>query len=389
MTKIETVLLSKINQRRVLEIIQQDGPSTRAAIVRRSDISAPTVSKVVSALIMQGLLEEEESVIIDSVGRPAKRLRLATKTAQVIGISLEPRRCWIVSGGLDGQFSEDDAEQFAIPGTYHGLLDAMAERCEKLMKRPGVNTLGVGISVAGLVNQRLQENILSPNMHVIDRRSPTLDLSKRLGVECVMENDANLLCLAQHMYGAAKGVDNFAVIEVSTGLGLGVVAGGRLLTGSSGIATEIGHITVKPNGRLCGCGNHGCLETLATESALLRRIGHRYNMSLEIDDVIQLVRNGEIQPDKEIRQTLEYLAIGAATVINLYNPTILFVVAKLFDAQENMFQQFLNAVRQRALAPSLADCRIVRVHGSKLQGAVAGIISHLTRALGPKLGTRF
>src|SRR5206468_7014056 len=101
MPRIEPVLLSKINQRRVLEIIQRDGPCTRAEIVRRSDISAPTVSKVVAALLHQGLLEEEESIVDESFGRPAKRFRLATKSAQVIGIALEPHRCWMVAAGFD------------------------------------------------------------------------------------------------------------------------------------------------------------------------------------------------------------------------------------------------------------------------------------------------
>src|SRR5262249_32752127 len=151
-------------------------------------------------------------------------------------------------------------------------------------------------------------------------------------------------------------------------------SGGRLLTGNSGMAGEIGHITIDPNGRLCGCGNHGCLETLATESALVRAISERYNMSVDIDDVIQLVRSGELQPDDEIRQTLEYLAIAVASVLNLFNPSALFVVGKVFDAQDNMFRQLLHLVRQRTLAPILADCRIIRARASHLQGAVAGII---------------
>src|SRR6185369_2959519 len=107
MSRIEPVLLSKINQRRVLEIIQQEGPCTRAEIVRRTDISAPTVSKVVAALMNQGLLEEEEAAAEESFGRPAKRLRLAKKSTQVIGIALEPRRCFIVSAGLDGHLNEE------------------------------------------------------------------------------------------------------------------------------------------------------------------------------------------------------------------------------------------------------------------------------------------
>ena len=385
MARIEPVLLSKINQRRVLEIIQSGGPISRAEIVRRTDISAPTVSKVVTALLRQGLLEEEdcrEGIF----GRPAKLVRLATKSAQVIGIALEPRRCWVVSAGLDGQLATEEIEQFATPGTYHGLIEAVAERASKLMKRPGVNTLGVGISVSGLVNRRLEESVLSPNMHITDGRSPARDLTERLGVECIMLNDTNLLCLAERFYGGAKGLEDFAVLDVTTGLGLGVVSGGRLLMGNSGMATEVGHITVNPNGRLCGCGNHGCLETMATETALVRSISERYNMTVDIDDVIQLIRSGELQPADEIRQTLEYLAIAVATVLNLFNPATVIVIGKLFDAQENMFQQLLHLVRQRTLAPILSDCRIVRGQASHLQGAVAGIIGHLTSALGPKIG---
>ena len=285
-------------------------------------------------------------------GRPAKPFRLATKTAQVIGFALQPGLCSAVVAGLDGKLNED-AELFATPGCYQDLLEAMVERASPYLKRSGVKSLGIGISAAGLFNRRLQENVLAPNMHIIDGRSPARDLAGRLGVECIMENDTNLLCLAERFYGADKGLDNFAVLNVTTGLGLGIVTGGRLLTGKSGMATEIGHITVDPNGRLCGCGNRGCLETLATESALVRAISQRYNMALDIHDVIQLIRSGEIQPDEEIHQTLEYVAIAVAAVINLFNPSTVFVVGKLFDAQENMFQRLLHLVRQRSLAHDL------------------------------------
>ena len=231
MARIEPLLLSKLNKRRVLEIIQHRGPCSRAEIVRQSDISAPTVSRVVAALLEQGLLEEEDSPNGMS-GRPAKPFRPATKTAQVIGFALQPRQCSAVVAGLDGKFNENDAELFATPGCYHDLLEAMAERASAYLKRPGVRSLGIGMSAAGLFNRRLQENVLAPNMHIIDGRSPARDLAKRLGVECIMENDTNLLCLAERFYGADKGLDNFAVLNVTTGLGLGVVTGGRLLTGN-------------------------------------------------------------------------------------------------------------------------------------------------------------
>jgi N-acetylglucosamine repressor len=151
------------------------------------------------------------------------------------------------------------------------------------------------------------------------------------------------------------------------------------------MAGEIGHVTIDPKGQLCGCGNHGCLDTVATDCALARAISHRYDTSFEIDDVVRLVRSGEIQPLEEIRETLEFLAIAVAMVINLFNPSTVFVLGRMFDAQENMFQQLLHLVRQRALAPPLADCRIFQSQTSKLQGAVAGIVNHLTSSLAPKV----
>jgi predicted NBD/HSP70 family sugar kinase len=384
MPRIEPTLLHKINQRTILEIILQRGPSSRADLVRYSGISAPTVSRAVATLLQQGLLEEGDSA--EGVfGRPGKLLRLATENAQVIGIALEPQRCQVVSAGFDGGLHDEESEEFATPGTYQALLDEMAQRVSSLARRGGANMLGVGISAPSLVNARLQESVFASNMHIIDGRSPAKDLQQQLGIDCVVMEENNLLCLAERCFGAAKGLDNFAVLDATTGLGMGVVSGGSLLTGNSGMAGEIGHVTADPKGILCGCGNHGCLETLATDSALARAISERYGMSVEIDEVLRLVRSGEIQPAEEIRRTLEYLAIAIAMVINLFNPSAVFVLGRMFDAQDNLFQQLLHLIRQRALAAPLADCRVFRSQANKLQGAVAGIICHLTSSLAPKI----
>jgi N-acetylglucosamine repressor len=222
-------------------------------------------------------------------------------------------------------------------------------------------------------------------MHIIDSRAPAKDLATIMGIECVVKEENSLLCLAERYFGAAKGLDDFVVLDISTGLGMGVITGGQLLSGNSGMAGEIGHVTIDRNGSLCGCGNHGCLETVATDDALTRLISRRYGSPLEMDDVIQLIKSGEIQPSEEIRQTLEYLAIAVALVINLFNPSTIFIHGRMFDAQDGMFPQLLHLVRQRALAAPLADCRIFRSQMSKLQGAVAGIVNHIASEIAPKV----
>jgi predicted NBD/HSP70 family sugar kinase len=381
MSRVEPHLLHKINQRAVLEILLQRGPSSRAEVVRHTGISAPTVSKAVTSLLDAGLIEEGESPQ-GAFGRPGKLLRLASENTQVIGVVLEPQRCSVAAAGIDGTL-RGEAEHFATPGTYQALLAEISERIAVLTRRGADRTLGVGISAPCLVNTRLQESVFASNMHIIDGRSPAKDLARQLDVGCVMMEENDLLCLAERCFGAAKGLDDFAVLDATTGLGLGVITGGRLLSGNSGMAGEIGHVTIDPRGELCGCGNHGCLETVATDVALCRAVARRYATPLSIDELVRLVQCGEIQPTEEIRATLEYLAIAIAMVINLFNPSSIFVRGRMLEAQENLFQQLLHLVRQRSLAAPLADCRVSHATVSRLQGAVAGIVTHLSNALAP------
>jgi predicted NBD/HSP70 family sugar kinase len=163
------------------------------------------------------------------------------------------------------------------------------------------------------------------------------------------------------------------------------MSGGRLVRGHSGFAGEIGDITVKPGGRRCGCGNRGCLETVASDTALAKGVSRRLGREVDIDELIRLTRAGEVDPRHECKEVVHYLAIGLATVINIFNPSTLFIHGQLFDIDESLFARVLEQTRKRTLAPSFADCRIIRAHGSKRQGAVAGVIQHLIDSVVPEL----
>ena len=161
------------------------------------------------------------------------------------------------------------------------------------------------------------------------------------------------------------------------------MSGGRLLKGNRGLAGEVGHITVSPNGRRCGCGNRGCLETEASDSALVHAISQRLGRKTDIDEVLQIIASGKIEITHEIEQICRYLAIGVATVINLFNPSTLFIHGRMFAADPALFSRLLTEIEQRSLAPAFSDCHIVMARGSKRQGAIAGIIEHLFNSLLP------
>jgi predicted NBD/HSP70 family sugar kinase len=387
-TRSQHLYLAKINERHVLGVIRDHGPSSRADVVRHSGLSAPTVSKAAASLQRARLLEEVEGNGIGPViGRPAMKLRLATASAQVLGVVIDVNRSWVVATGLDGELCEKRTHRIDTVGNYKDLLDTLVKHSRALMSRKGVKTLGIGVTVPGLIDFRRGLDILSPNVHVIDGRSPGRDLAEQLGVECVMIQDQHALCMAERYFGKARGLDDFAILDVSSGVGMGVMSGGRLVRGHSGFAGEIGHITVTPGGRRCGCGNRGCLETVASDTALAKRVSRRIGREVDIDELIRLTRAGMLDPLEDCKEVVHYLAIGLATVINIFNPSTLFIHGQLFDVDPNLFACVLDQTRQRTLAPSFADCRIIRARGSKRQGAVAGVIQHLIDSVVPELHT--
>ena len=383
----EPALLRRINERLVLEVIRRGGPSSRASVARASGLTAPTVSKVVESLLSRGLVEEFDQVK-SAVGRPSKLVQMATSSSAVIGVVIDADTCCVTMTGLDGRVTEERTLRFPTPDDYTVLIDRLEERCRTLLSRISAVPRGVGVSVPGLVNERLRQVVFSPNLHILDHKNPARDLEERLGIECLLVHELQALCLGERTYGGAHGLENFAILDVTQGLGLGVVVGGTVLAGNSGMAGEIGHITVDPNGMRCGCGNRGCLETLATDAALVRLVRERVEKPLSVAEVAVLLDERTADFQQDIHMVAEYLAIAIAVVIKTFNPTSVFVHGRLLVERKERFDLVLERVRQRTLTPLLAECTIIPTRSSKRQGAIAGIMHWLTEARTPALGLR-
>ncbi len=408
---VQPALLSKINERQVLRALQSHGPLSRAEVARHSGISAPTASKAVESLLRAGLLEEGDAPEL-ARGRPGKKLRLASTTAQVLALVIDAEQCRLVSAGLDGVLHEGRAIRFPTPPTYAELIQQASDHAERLMAWEGVTALGMAISIPGLLDYRYQRSLLSPNLPITNAHSPSQDLAARLEIPCIMVQESHALCLAERHFGAAQSLDHFAVMDVSTGVGLGVMSGGRLLTGNNGLAGELGHITVQMDGRQCGCGNTGCLETVASDSAFAWRVSQHLGRRVSVADILEIVErerpknrsdntSGSVYDTidsistnslksidsivgEALEETIRYLAIGVAAAINLFNPANLFIHGKLFEIDPTLFGRLVAYTGQRALSPAFADCCIVQARGSKRQGAIAAIIDHLTDSVVPE-----
>jgi N-acetylglucosamine repressor len=373
---VQPQLLSRINEALVLRAIRQHGPATRGELSQHMGVTFPTVAKAVGSLLDARLLEEFDDVMVGP-GRPAKRLRLSRENSQVVGVTVDVRTCEVAAAGFDGVVREDTKRSFPTPQSYDELLAAVVERVEAL-RCDEMPILCIGISVVGLVDYRQQEIRLAANLYFLNGKKLGLDVGRMLDAECVLVHDSHALCLAEYVYGEASNLDSFAVLDMCTGIGLGVMVNHLFLTGHSGFAGEMGHIPIVPNGRRCRCGRRGCLETVASEWALVERVSERLERPVDFDEVMALAHRGDKLVRSELNRLCKYLSIAIAHVVNLFDPQCVFVTGRIFDELPYLRDHLVARARQITLEPSFADCRFMATSGTQLLGAVATAISAVT-----------
>ncbi len=381
---IQPRLLSKINERLVLRMIQERGPSTRAEMSKSIGITFPTVAKAVSSLLESKLLEEYEEASIGR-GRPAKRLRLASENSQIIGVAIDGTECKVASASLNGEFNEGCSLSFPTPTTYDSLLIHITSNIKKLMPTNGKVTLGVGLSVPAIIDYQDQRVVLSANLPLINGKTVGKDLQSLLGLECLVVRDSHALSLSERLHGNGGNDSSFAMLDLCGGVGLGLMIDGQFLTGDNGFAGELGHITITPNGELCPCGKKGCLETVASEWALEARMSLLLRRSVKISEILEMYRTGDTQVEIELEKMCENLALGVAYVINIVNPGKFYVYGRLFKEHPQLLDLLVEKAEHYALKPSFNSCKFEHASGGILDGTIASVINCLTDSLVPDL----
>jgi predicted NBD/HSP70 family sugar kinase len=375
---VQPQLLSRINEAFVLRAIRQHGPSTRGELSHHMGVTFPTVAKAVGSLLDARLLEEFDDAMTGP-GRPAKRLRLSRENSLVVGVTVDVLSCEVAAAGFDGVIREGTQQTFATPQSYEKLLAAIVERVKSL-RTGDVPILCVGVSVVGLVDYRRQEIRLAANLPFLAGKKLSQDLSERLDADCALVHDSHALCLAEYVYGEASNLDSFAVFDMCTGIGLGVMVNHLFLTGHSGFAGEMGHIPIAPNGRQCHCGRRGCLETVASEWALLERISERFERRIDFEEAMSLALKGDKMVRAELNRLCKYLAVAIAHIVNLFDPQCIFVTGRLFDELPWLRDHLVARAKHVALEPAFADCQFRPASGTHLLGAIATAISAVTSA---------
>jgi glucokinase len=214
-----------------------------------------------------------------------------------------------------------------IAGSTHlkagrdAVIADLVNSIEILRGRLGEHSLaGVGVGVPGFILIDKGVIVGSNNLPEFDHYPVRDEIERRLGAKVILENDANAAALGEKWMGAGREVDDLVLLTLGTGIGGGIIIGGRVLHGSVGMAGELGHMTVAPNGNPCGCGNTGCVEKHASAtaiSAMARLIGLGHDLTSE--DVYRLAVGGDEKAKAIFKAMGEALGVTLANLINIFN----------------------------------------------------------------------
>jgi glucokinase len=204
------------------------------------------------------------------------------------------------------------------------------------------------------------------------------DLQRRFGVPVVLDNDANAGTLGEWRFGAGRGYDDLLYVNIGTGIGGGVICGGRLVRGARNLAGEIGHATVVRNGPLCTCGRRGCLEACASGDALGRRGSEALGRPLGGRELFALAAEGALDARRVLAEVVEDLAHGIGAAVSVLNPAAVIIGGGLSEAPEALFLQPLRGAIARYCLPEAAGS--LRVEAAKLRYD-AGVMGAVALAL--------
>jgi len=250
------------------------------------------------------------------------------------------------------------------------ILDTIRAALGRL---PWSDVQGIAIGVPGPTDPWEGVVLQAPNLpgwHNIPLRQI---ISEKLGVPTKLGNDANLAALGEHIYGAGRGVNNLVYMTISTGIGGGIIADGRLLLGARGLSGEIGHQTLEPDGPLCGCGNRGCLEALAAGPAIARMgreavtqgrgerllaLAQGSSEAIDARIVAQAAAEGDPTAIGIIRRAATYVGIGLANVCNILNPAMIILGGGVTHIGPLLFDTIRETITLRAMPP-VRDVQVV------------------------------
>jgi predicted NBD/HSP70 family sugar kinase len=354
----------------ILRLIWREHKISRAEISRQLDLSRSTVTEIIKDLLPTGLVAEVGSGE-SSGGRKPIMLQFQDDAKVILGIDIGATHVSVAMTNLRGKlllWKEKDYPVRENPEGTHNLIDELCNECFSTLRQGSKMLLSIGVSVPSPVDPIRPEYLSETIIPAWHGKSGLERLREKYHVPVYLDNDANLGALAEHWWGAGKNVNDLIFIKISSGVGAGYIFGGKLYRGSKGIAGEMSHMPIDPNGRLCGCGLRGCLATVISAWALKERIETLSNLYpgsplLNGRPSILDIENAALDNDplaiQIVSEATTFLTNAITSLVNLLNPDMIIIGGSLSRLGELVVNPIQKKIDASALVSNVSKTKLV------------------------------
>lgn len=377
--------LREHNRARVIDALRGSPGLSRTDVMRATGLSRATVSSIVGELLESGIVVERSTPRDDAerqgTGRPPVLLALHPGAGLALGVDFGHRHLRVALADLSSQVLAERRIALDVDRSATAGLDAATELVGEVIAEAGAERdriIGCGMGLPGPIDRlsgTVGSSVILPGW---SGEEPAPRLARRLGVPVTVDNDANLGALGEATFGAGRGVSDLVYVKVASGIGAGIVLGGRIHRGTRGLAGELGHVRSEPQGRLCRCGSRGCLETVAAAPALLELLREAQGDQLTINGLLELVREGDVGASRLVADAGRAIGRALADTCNLLNPELIVVGGELSEAGEPLITGVRDSLQRYGLPASVAEVRVVAAEladRAEVLGAVSLVIA--------------
>ncbi|ANS85026.1 ROK family protein [Vibrio scophthalmi] len=362
--------IKQVNAGRVYKLIDQKGPISRIDLSKESQLAPASITKITRELIDAHLIHETTVQEATSRGRPAVGLQVNNEGWQFLSMRLGRGYLTIALHELGGDVLIDtkiDIHEIDQEDVLARLLHEIDEFFQTYSDQLDRVT-SIAITLPGLVNA--EEGIVLQMPHYnVENLALGPEIYKATGLPVFIANDTRSWALAEKLFGHSQENENSVLISIHHGLGAGIILDGRVLQGRHGNIGELGHIQIDPQGKMCQCGNRGCLETVASSQAIRTEVTERIARgeasqladieSISVEDICEAAANGDPLAIDVIEKLAEHLGFAIALVINLFNPEKVLIGGAINQAKEILYPAIQKCIREQSLPVYHQDLELV------------------------------
>jgi predicted NBD/HSP70 family sugar kinase len=383
--------LRELNRLRIVDALRHDGTASRADIARQTGLSPSTVSSLIGELQRAGLVVERTLAPAGRQGRPPVQLALDPSAGAAVGVDFDHDKIRVAVSDLGRTVLAEASVRLNVDRDAPGALEHASDLVARVLDEGGVDServLGAGMALPGPVDHARGALHPSPILAGWAGVDAAHELEKRIGFPVHLDNDANLGALAEVTLGAGRNVSSAAYIQLSSGIGAGLIVDGRPYHGHRGTAGEIGHVLVEEQGQICRCGNRGCLETLASGPALAALLRPSHGDGLTVESIIAMARDGDPGGRRAIADAGRAVGRVVAGLCNLFNPEMVVVGGDLSTAGELLLDPLRESIERYALPAATEELEVVAGElgdRANLLGALALAIAQSGEAVAARI----